>query len=336
MSKKMKKVKDWFTSGNSKKQASEDVAVLTQKSISHHEETNPIQPLIQSDHHNVEEITTIGAAIRTGQLPKELVVHIATFMTACDISQFSCNRHLLKMFFNMSFEVFEPVNFDEETESFPTSFKMQEGEEFSMVQQMVWKPLVLLYFPKFHRDLNVKNWYHVLKRRTKHLARRHPQMLPLKRSTILRMDDTPFVENCSFIYRCPMVFENLPVQSAGVRYCDACQSKVYQVYTADDMKKHSEEGHCIFFEMPPTQIPPPHLFRLMGGPPPPMNQPKPPPQNIPPGSVPPLPQNVPLPVNLVPSHRPVYQLQSNPIPGPPLSLPPTSSSALPQMAPKKK
>ncbi|EFC47886.1 predicted protein [Naegleria gruberi] len=239
------------------------------------------------------------------EIPNDLLIHIGTFLVAKDISFFALSsKYYLKLFFNMTCDV--PIKSENLSNEMNDLAIEQEKQEFTPVQVSIWKPLVLMYFPKFYADLNVKNWLHILKRRIRHIVQKSPQMLPLGRTVRFPLTDTPFVELCEFIYKCPMDFSAMPIvdeekildpeldqpiesvpppppiNSFGVpppppplntntvyrqvRFCSGCNSKVYQITTAKEMTYRAQQKQCVFFNL---NIPKPHPLELLGGPPPP-------------------------------------------------------------------
>ncbi|KAG2386054.1 hypothetical protein C9374_003203 [Naegleria lovaniensis] len=99
------------------------------------------------------------------------------------------------------------------------------------------------------------------------------------------------VENCEWIYKCPLDFFQLdtnkpydPYSSETQKFCTQCSKTVYKVNTVEELEFHAKEGHCVAFMRPIPLLPP-----LMGVPMP-FNPSEPPPfvlipntgENIPP------------------------------------------------------
>lgn len=66
------------------------------------------------------------------------------------------------------------------------------------------------------------------------------------------------IERCSFVYKCPLKWENLqPVEGeTGTRYCDKCHQNVYYSETIDEARRHGMLGECVAVD--------PRLVRLKG------------------------------------------------------------------------
>jgi uncharacterized protein (TIGR02996 family) len=61
------------------------------------------------------------------------------------------------------------------------------------------------------------------------------------------LDRTP-IENCpvQFAYSCPRQWEALrPTQETSVRFCEACQRRVYYCSTMRQARRHAEAGDCV-------------------------------------------------------------------------------------------
>jgi uncharacterized protein (TIGR02996 family) len=64
--------------------------------------------------------------------------------------------------------------------------------------------------------------------------------------------DRPKIENCepAFRYQCPRQWENLKaLNEPAVRYCSACEKKVYYCHTLDEAKSHAWQGHCVAVQL---------------------------------------------------------------------------------------
>ena len=207
------------------------------------------------------------APISFKSLPPETIVEIATFFELADLFNFSrTDSKTLHLLFNYKrHNYFNRPSVKEKNA--PEYFKKDETPEFDAVQQAVWKNLVCFYFPRFNKALNVKNWMQVMRRRIKHVKlygnwrqlNYSAQMNAIERSFSeqfsilepgLTMPDTyeaEFIENCEWIYKCPITFENL--EYGNVHYCSQCGEDVFIVRNQEEFKQHSNEGHCIIFTL---------------------------------------------------------------------------------------
>ena len=51
---------------------------------------------------------------------------------------------------------------------------------------------------------------------------------------------------CRFAFTCPQQWSQLqPTGQAHVRHCAACNRDVYLALSEADLRRHSEQGHCI-------------------------------------------------------------------------------------------
>jgi uncharacterized protein (TIGR02996 family) len=67
------------------------------------------------------------------------------------------------------------------------------------------------------------------------------------RAWLAVLDRTP-IENCPvrFAYPCPKRWEALrPTEDDAVRYCEACQQRVYYCSTLRQARRHAEAGNCV-------------------------------------------------------------------------------------------
>ncbi|KAG2378504.1 hypothetical protein C9374_008143 [Naegleria lovaniensis] len=155
--------------------------------------------------------------------------------------------------------------------------KQQEDEIFQCVQQYLWKPLLIYYFPLFNKDLNVKNHMLVLKRRVKYISTKKPyqngkimyfqnhygQMVSkfpealvmdndfvhnAKQSGLVKDEISDgFIENCEWIYKCPLNASEFANKFQLSAKCDVCHKMVYRVTTVQDFMFHTDQGHCVSF-----------------------------------------------------------------------------------------
>ncbi|KAG2387750.1 hypothetical protein C9374_001344 [Naegleria lovaniensis] len=183
------------------------------------------------------------------EIPSEILLHIAEFMELKSLFAFAkCHSSLLMLLFNQ--EKHKKIgNKDPQSD---------EDIGFVLVQFTIWKPLVCYYFPKFEKSLNVKNWMHVLRRRIEHLKLHSPNMLPLQpnnaSSSAFQIKETPvmnyeenFIENCEWIYKCPLSFDELGSSSFESHFCATCEKTVYLVRTVSEFQSRVSNGDCIAF-----------------------------------------------------------------------------------------
>ncbi|KAG2372738.1 hypothetical protein C9374_013190 [Naegleria lovaniensis] len=245
---------------------------------------------LDSTKKNSTRSKTARAAIVS--IPSELWLHMAQFIGSLkDLLSFaSCHSILLQLLFNQNIKLKRsPHNVvqvspqtlemhfgDSTNHEHKSQLLNDENDLFQATQQQVWKSLVCYYFPNFEKSLNVKNWMHVLKRRIQHLKLYTPQMLPLKPQTssapfelISRHTSTPkgddlFIENCEWIYKCPLKYEELNEGSSqnlpDVQFCSVCSKNVYLVRNQFELKDHVMKGNCVAF----TSEEPSLLPQVMG------------------------------------------------------------------------
>ncbi|KAG2372737.1 hypothetical protein C9374_013189 [Naegleria lovaniensis] len=218
-------------------------------------------------------------------IPSELLLHMAQYIGSLkDLLSFaSCHSILLQLLFNQNRKLksspHNVVQISEQTlemhfgvstnHELNSQLLSDENDLFQATQQQVWKSLVCYYFPNFEKSLNVKNWMHVLKRRIQHLKLYTPHLLPLKpqisskpfkvvsRQTSTPKGDELFIENCEWIYKCPLKYEELnegPHVIKGsshslpkVQFCSVCSKNVYLVRNQVDLKDHVMKGNCVAF-----------------------------------------------------------------------------------------
>ena len=202
-------------------------------------------------------------------IPDELIVHIATYCQGGELARFSeSNSRYLKLLFNQEISNFPnhtvikskiQTHFGEhakQKELKTQEKKYQKDEEsidFDLVQIQVWKPLVCFYFPRFEKALNIKNWMHVLRRRVAHIKINGANFLPILRRKEgdpiydFKSDDG-FIENCEYIYKCPLKFNSLDGYG-DERSCRVCGKKVYNVENISTFKDYISKGYCISLGM---------------------------------------------------------------------------------------
>ncbi|EFC35954.1 predicted protein [Naegleria gruberi] len=199
-------------------------------------------------------------------LSTELILIIAQYLPIGDLNSFArSDEYLLEMIFDLTVEKVEAIAkrkqelLQLDLESRIVSVKDQYKEnETALAQTLLWKPLVLYYFPNYSASLNVKNWMHVMRRRVIHLQNKFPQELPLSKiikeesgplgSKFRKNKDRQFIENCDWEYECPLkkstAFRHV---SKGVSFCAVCKENVYEVISDNDFEHHVKQGHCVSF-----------------------------------------------------------------------------------------
>ncbi|EFC49728.1 predicted protein [Naegleria gruberi] len=154
-----------------------------------------------------DQICIVGN-VKLLDLPSELIVHIGQFMDVRLLNSLAlCNSRMLLLFFNVEKNVIEK---DYETVD----------ESFERVQQLIWKPLVFSYYPRFEKSLNVKNWQHLLRRRMQHV-KLHGSQFKLDIPTFVQSKHDEMIENCEWIFKCPLKFDDLQSHPSelGVKFC---------------------------------------------------------------------------------------------------------------------
>ncbi|EFC39582.1 predicted protein [Naegleria gruberi] len=207
-------------------------------------------------------------------LIRELLIHIGKFMLVRDLFHFSCcNSYLLELFFDpkdykkLSKEkrrLIKKNQLNYKSELLIQEYSKEERNDFSQIQLEIWKRLVCFYFPSFDSNLNVKNWLHVMRRRVEHITLYKPSALPLNPEVSCTVDfsvfnkfleqghldnymlnDSTFVANCEWIYKCPLNFSQLMYSDSF--FCKECNKKVYRVSSVEELKEKSALGQCIAF-----------------------------------------------------------------------------------------
>ncbi|EFC42698.1 predicted protein [Naegleria gruberi] len=123
-----------------------------------------------------------------------------------------------------------------------------ESVDFHYVQTHIWKPLVCFYFPRFEKALNIKNWMHVLRRRKAHI-KIHGNDFRIPSETWNDEDKSlsniSFIENCEYIYKCPLQFSMLEDTWSNESFCKECKKTVYNVQDVETFKDYSSKGYCV-------------------------------------------------------------------------------------------
>ncbi|KAF0980802.1 hypothetical protein FDP41_013285 [Naegleria fowleri] len=208
-------------------------------------------------------------------LPDEILCVIASFLNAKSLLCFaSCNSTLLALLFNQT-----PVKVNvllslPKIESILGTTRLMansklikayledESVPFSLAQRLVWRSLVLYYFPIFKQEAygskNIKNWMHLLRRRIEHLKLYNPSELPLTKdvenvndwrkelSKSFIVDD---IEGCEWIYKCPLNYSHLEMVSRNddERFCSVCSRNVKRVKNDEEFKEMAMQGHCVAY-----------------------------------------------------------------------------------------
>ncbi|EFC37013.1 predicted protein [Naegleria gruberi] len=193
----------------------------------------------------------IGILFRNGETIIEVTAIVASYLTLKEL-----------FYLSMTFKGMYRSFLDEE------HFKKNPDEyHVDLIQNTIWKPMVLFYFPRFQQSLNVKNWMIVMKRRIQHLQIHSPTSLPLVREILRTIDpktdekfkipkpsfsvkkQESFIENCEWIFECPMKYSELErIDYADEkRFCTKCKKHVFRAETMQNFKQIIQEGHCVAY-----------------------------------------------------------------------------------------
>ena len=179
----------------------------------------------------------------------EIIVSISKYLELKELNCFAMvDSSLLKLLFNLEKSTLSGKK------EFKKDYEKDESKEFSLVQSQIWKPLLVYHFPKFEQSLNIKNWMHVLRRRRKHikLHKNSTNFSIEKPSFASSQQDEKIIEQCEWIYKCPLSFDSL--ESSGddtEKFCKVCNKSVYLVDNMEDFKLHLTGGRCIAFTNQP-------------------------------------------------------------------------------------
>jgi len=178
------------------------------------------------------------------EFPDELFIHICKYMRICDLYYFAlCDRHLLMLLFNQSRKSLKaPVTPTDAVKKPTRNMIAEEEPSFAIVQNEIWKPLVLDRFPRFQKSLNIKNWMHVMRRRMSRLGN-FEIFVDLNH-------EEEFIENCSCIYSCPLVAGQLQLSQEITPTCGSCKKTVYQTHDIVSFNSEVEQGHCTILRPP--------------------------------------------------------------------------------------
>ena len=63
--------------------------------------------------------------------------------------------------------------------------------------------------------------------------------------------NSAFIRNCNFILKCPAYWDELgPTDQEGVRYCGACERKVFMCNTQHELRVRIERNDCVAVRLP--------------------------------------------------------------------------------------
>ncbi|EFC37668.1 predicted protein [Naegleria gruberi] len=225
----------------------------------------------------------MASTLNGTSLNKDMLIAVGAFLPLGDLNNFArCDKNMLEVFFNLTVEKVEAIakrkkdlskkNIDAQLIAIKDNYK--KDESCNVVQQVIWKPIVLHYFPNYSQTLNIKNWMHVMRRRVTHLQNKFPNELPLLKERVIntsidkvfRIDkDSQFIENCEWEYECPLKSNAFKVVSPNVKYCKVCKENVYEVFSMNELKTHVEQNHCVAFSEQVMPGLPSQLKRLRKG-----------------------------------------------------------------------
>ncbi|KAL9644699.1 hypothetical protein ABK040_012353 [Willaertia magna] len=158
----------------------------------------------------------------------------------------------------------------------------RENKVYKLVQEMVWKKQLIKYFPLFIHNTKVKNYLTILQRRIKLIKKKNPHLLNYKKKYYLDVNenneqvvkeiiieneeeeklflqnkkvltrfetlDDKFIENCEWIYKCPLNVDEIEFDSSkDCVECHVCKELVFQVRNPLDFIFHTDQGHCVAF-----------------------------------------------------------------------------------------
>jgi hypothetical protein len=106
----------------------------------------------------------------------------------------------------------------------------------------IWKDLYLLDFQNQNRNLKVKSWYTMYKRRLTALHGEKGKWVARKHG----------IENCAMEFECPLMWENLTTTGDNnrTRACDKCHKTVYKVDNLKSLEEHIQMGRCVSLQYP--------------------------------------------------------------------------------------
>ncbi|KAL9643023.1 hypothetical protein ABK040_010714 [Willaertia magna] len=165
--------------------------------------------------------------------------------------------------------------------------KNRENKVYKIIQETVWKKQLIKYYPLFIYNTKVKNFLTVLQRRIKLIKNKYPHLLNYKKKYILDKNenneqiikevvieeneinnyntlkdynnnkqriinfnflDEGFIENCEWIYKCPLNYNEIEFDSLkNCITCHVCKEDVFRVRNEQDFLFHTDQGHCVAF-----------------------------------------------------------------------------------------
>ncbi|EFC43236.1 ribosomal large P0-like protein [Naegleria gruberi] len=198
------------------------------------------------------ELRTINSIqqFTVNELPSEILILIASFLNLSELNRFAMgNQSLLSLFFNR--RIISQSHSIEKSLKNSIAMINEESELFTRVQLEIWKPLVCFYFPNFRKNnLNIKNWLHVLRRRIDHIKLHMPSVnlaSARNESFAIKSYEWNLINQCEWIYKCPLKYDSLPLHTSSSRMCNVCNKIVYQVGSEEQAKHHIIKGNCIAF-----------------------------------------------------------------------------------------
>ncbi|KAF0979177.1 hypothetical protein FDP41_001520 [Naegleria fowleri] len=267
------------------------------------------------------------------QLPTELWLYILQYLQVPDLDAFSrCDSTLFHFIMCRDVKRENSFTFTIKNWFSNTIETSKEQVEYQRVQQLIWKPMLLRYFPRFQvskLETRVKNYLTVLQRRLRYIQQQDDKQPLLQRQIkysareLFRMEqerqheetkmqlqkekelnleedhlpqqqdltqhrheqpheDNPrrvvieeildiedyydnirlnktwkhgykhilednFIENCQWVYKCPLNFTQLADEFKNSAMCSYCNERVYRVRNEHAFKYHSDMGHCVAF-----------------------------------------------------------------------------------------
>ncbi|KAG2379386.1 hypothetical protein C9374_007525 [Naegleria lovaniensis] len=248
------------------------------------------------------------------QLPTELWLYILQYLQIPDLGAFSkCDSKLFHWIMCRNVKRENSFTFTIKNWFSNTIETSKEQVEYQPMQQLVWGPMLLRYFPRFQissLEGRVRNYLTVLQRRMRFVKQQDDEMPSIRRQLqyssldLFRLEqerqhkemkmkiqqglttnqdennypngakvdhvfdiedlyDFPlikkskrgylhyleddFIENCQWVYKCPLNFTQIADHSKNSTICSHCNERVYRVRTEQAFKYHSDMGHCVAF-----------------------------------------------------------------------------------------
>ncbi|EFC44756.1 predicted protein [Naegleria gruberi] len=149
-----------------------------------------------------------------------------------------CNSRTFKVFFNV-----DKRDIGKEK----NEMRDEKDLDFNRVQVLVWKLLAVSYFPRVDHNLNVKNWMQFLRKRMKHIkGNGYDFKLDIPSFVNSNMDEE-IIENCEWVYKCPLSYFNLSGDEIDVKFCNVCEKHVYLVDSLESFRERVGRGNCVAF-----------------------------------------------------------------------------------------